>query len=89
MTHDDRPEYRRPPRPVLPARSTHGKLWWWTLGWWWAPLYWFIRVVMWLVFLPAGIWWSILHGRAKREQRIRRGYEQAERAELREQRRRR
>ena len=40
----------------------HGAAYWATIGWWWRPLCWAGRVLLWLVFWPAGLWRSIRHG---------------------------
>lgn len=35
-----------------------------------APFTWFGRVLLWLVFLPLGLWRSIHHGRRKETDRL-------------------
>jgi hypothetical protein len=35
-----------------------------------APVLWFGRVSLWFVFLPLGLWRSIVHGRKKSEKRL-------------------
>ena len=34
-----------------------------------APFLWLGRVMLWIVFLPLGLWRSIVHGRKKSERR--------------------
>jgi len=34
-----------------------------------APIMWMGRVTLWIVFLPLGLWRSIVHGRKKSERR--------------------
>lgn len=35
-----------------------------------APLTWFGRVLLWIVFLPIGLWRSVRHGRRKETDRL-------------------
>lgn len=57
-----------------PARAAHGVGYWIAVGWWWSPAKYIGRVLLWLGFLPLGIWRSVANGRKKREARERRGY---------------
>ena len=34
-----------------------------------APIFWLGRVALWVLFLPLGIWRSVVHGRKKSERR--------------------
>ena len=34
-----------------------------------APVFWLGRVLLWILFLPLGLWRSIRHGKKKSEQR--------------------
>jgi hypothetical protein len=60
-----------------PARNAHGSAYWLTVGWWWIPAKWLGRVSLWVLFLPLGIWRSVVNGRKKRDARERRGWQQA------------
>jgi hypothetical protein len=68
------PAYAAPaPGPVpMPVRTAHSAGWWVVIGWWWAPLYWLVRVFVWLLFWPFGLLWSWLHSRSKDRSRSRR-----------------
>lgn len=57
-----------------PARTAHGTGWWLLIGWWLAPAKWAGRVLLWVLFLPLGIWRSVVNNRKKRDARERRGY---------------
>lgn len=57
-----------------PARTAHGPAYWLLVGWWWLPLAKLGRVLLWMLFWPAGLWRSMRHGRKTRESRERRGY---------------
>lgn len=46
-------------------------VWYWIfIGWWWNPLKWLGRVLLWVVFLPAGIWrsWTNHKKKERRQQ---------------------
>lgn len=58
----------------LPASRAHGWVYWTLLGWYWEPAKWVGRVLLWVFFLPLGIWRSVRHQQKTRERRQRRGY---------------
>jgi hypothetical protein len=73
------PPESRPARPTQPAykpaATAHGAVYWLTVGWWWGPSKWAGRMLLWLVFLPLGIWRSLRHHRRTVERRVQRGVE--------------
>ena len=58
---------------TAPARTAHGVVYWSLVGWWWGPTKWVGRVLLWVLFLPLGLWRSVVHGRSVRDAKMRRG----------------
>jgi hypothetical protein len=61
-----------------PARMAHSPVYWIFVGWWLGPVKWIGRVLLWLVFFPAGIWRSYVHHKKTGAARERRGWKQSQ-----------